>query len=329
MNPPFEIRCVQGDYLTWTDHFDKHPSGLYLPAGDRFSAYGGWGDMLFQNVKKKHYSIWYNRYNNNLRRSFKAIADSKLLEFSLQMDNTASYNANPLGHQTVKNSQFNVFFLPDMDSQASFEAGQLIATMDIHFTFEFLKSLVEPFPDILIPFLDNVTSGNAVQIFKQPLFATNFMLSLSEEILQILKTSPDNDYMLDLTVKNLLCCALTCKYELDSKKQKIKLEQISNIHMIRRRLLTDFNQTPRLEDLAKDVHMSLPRFKVLFKEIVEEAPYRFWMNNRLKLARQRLLSTDATISDIAFDLEFPDVATFSKAFKNRYGTSPSELRPKK
>ncbi|WP_460767134.1 helix-turn-helix transcriptional regulator [Niabella terrae] len=326
MNPPFEIICLQGDTLTWADQYHKHSSGLNLPRSESFTAYGGWGNMLFQSFKKQQFSIWSSRYDNRLRRSFEARGNIKLLEFSLQVDGSVSYRAKPFSHQTVKNSQFSIFYLPYIESQASFEVGQLTTTLDIHFTFDYLKTFSEPFPDIIDPFLNAVKNNKPVQLFTQPLFATNFMLSLADSILHHLKTGNNNDYLLELNVKTLLSYAFTCKYELNPKKKRISLEQISHIHAIRNRLLTDFSQIPRLTDLAREAHMSLPRFKVLFKEIVLESPYRFWMINRLNTARERLLSSDDAISDIALDLEFSDIFSFSKAFKNRFDLYPSEMR---
>lgn len=329
MNRPFEIICLQGDSLTWTDRYHKHSSGLYLPGSEPLSAYGGWGNILFQSVQKQHFSIWSSRYDNRLRRSFEARGDVKLLEFSLQVDGSATYRANPFSHQTVKNSQFNIFYLPFMESQASFESGQLTTTLDIHITDDFLKELSVPFPDIINPFREKIGSGTATQIFSAPLFATNHMLWLADVILNLLKTGSDNDYLLELNVKTLLSYALTCKYELNPKKKRISLDQISRIHAIRNRLLTDFSRIPRLDELAREAHMSLPRFKVLFKEIISEPPYRFWSTNRLNMARELLLNSNSSILDIALDLVFADMPSFYKAFKNEFGYNPSELREKK
>ncbi|MGJ7030945.1 helix-turn-helix transcriptional regulator [Niabella hirudinis] len=326
MNQPFEIICLQGDSMTWTDRYHKHASGLYLPGSQPLTAYGGWGNMLLQSVQKQHFGIWSSRYDNRLRRSFEARGDVKLLEFSLHVDGNTSYKAAPFSHQIIKNSQFNIFYLPYMESQACFEAGQLTTTLDIHFGLDYLKEFSRTFPDLINPFLDKAEAGTAVQLFSAPLFATSFMLLLADRILHSLKTGSDNDLLLELDVKTLLSYALSCKYELNLKKRKITLEQISAIYAIRNRLLTDFSSIPRLEDLAREAHMSLPRFKTIFKEVVLEAPYRFWMNNRLNIARDLLLNDNVSLCDIALDLVFPDLPSFSKAFKSRFGHSPGELR---
>lgn len=47
---------------------------------------------------------------------------------------------------------------------------------------------------------------------------------------------------------------------------------------------------------------------------------------RLEKAAEYLCFSNASISDIADELDFNDIASFSKAFKNRFGSSPKEFR---
>jgi AraC-like DNA-binding protein len=46
----------------------------------------------------------------------------------------------------------------------------------------------------------------------------------------------------------------------------------------------------------------------------------------MHLAKYLLLGSKHSISEIAFSCDFPDVFTFSKAFKKFYGVSPSQMK---
>jgi AraC-like DNA-binding protein len=329
MNVPFEITSLKGDAVYWSDDFNKVSKGLYLPSCMGFISHGGWGNMTFQFYESTLFSIWYSRYHMKSRNTFKALADVPLLEFSLQLDQPGAFKTKQLGHQTIKNSQFNLFFLPYMESRASFDAGQLTTTLDIHCSFDYLYSLAEYFPDIVNPFLDKVTAKEPTLIFPAPLYATGFMLQLAGNIIHLLRSKVLNTFLLDLNVQSLLSYALTCKYELNPKTKRFSLEQISRIHAIRLQLETDFTSIPNLAALAKEAHMSKTIFKSLFKIEVGESPYRFWAVKRMEVARSRILSSKDSISKISFDLGFPGVSNFSKAFKQHFGISPTDLRENK
>ncbi|MCH5599509.1 helix-turn-helix domain-containing protein [Niabella ginsengisoli] len=260
------------------------------------------------------------------RGGFVARSKEALLEFSLQMDQPVSYQALPFDHQTVKTCQFNLFYLPYMESRASFEAGQLTTTLDIHCCPDYLERLTDYFPDILVPFLDKITAGTATSIFQAPLYATGFMLYAARNVISLLRTSPVNDYLLELNVRTLLSYALTCKYELNPKTRKISLEQISHIYSIRNRLDTDFSGVPNLAKLAQEAYMSLPAFKAIFKKEFQVSPYHYWLTNRMNEAYHRITHTQHSVSQIAFDLAFPSVSNFSKAFKQYFGFPPTDLR---
>jgi AraC-like DNA-binding protein len=329
MKVPFEITSLKGDAVYWSDDFNKVSKGLYLPSCTGFITHGGWGNMAFQFHESAEFTIWYSRYHIKNRNTFTARTDAPLLEFSLQLDQTGTFKTKQLGHQTIKNSQFNIFFLPYMESRASFDAGQLTTTLDIHCSFDYLHSLAEHFPDIIIPFLDNVTAREPSIIFPVPLYATGFMLQLAANIIHLLRSNTPNAFLLELNVQSLLSYGLTCKYELNPKTKRFSLEQISRIHAIRLQLETDFTSIPNLAALAKEAHMSKTIFKSLFKIEVGESPYRFWAVKRMEVARSRILSSKDSISKIAFDLGFPGISNFSKAFKQHFGISPTDLRESK
>jgi AraC-like DNA-binding protein len=63
----------------------------------------------------------------------------------------------------------------------------------------------------------------------------------------------------------------------------------------------------------------------LFKQSVGITPYQYIIGHRLKEARNMLLE-GKTITRIAELTGYNDVKTFSRAFKNRFGMSPSSYR---
>ena len=329
IEPPFELKSLSGDNIIWSNRFEKATSGLYLPACQSFTAYGGWGNMSFQHYLVPEFMIWYSRYKSEKRSNFQARSSASLIEFSMQFDHSVTYKASPFEHQTIKNSQFNVFYLPYMESRATLETGQLTTTLDIHFSFDYLCKLSEYFPDILTPFLNRIEKKTPSLIFEKPLYATGFMLSVAGNILGHLKEQDPNPFFIELNVRSLISYALACKYSLSTKNKRITLEQITRIHQIRQQLETDLLNIPTLQQMAKASHMSVAAFKALFKSEIGDSPYHYWLTKKMEEMRSRILSSTDSISKIALDFGYFNVSNFSKKFKDKFGISPTDLRNKK
>jgi AraC-like DNA-binding protein len=84
-----------------------------------------------------------------------------------------------------------------------------------------------------------------------------------------------------------------------------------------------------LDELARLTNLSLSSFKREFKRIYEESPAKYIKNKKLEKAANHLLATDHSISEIAYDCGFNDLAGFSNSFKAKYLTSPSNYRLEK
>ncbi|MBO9683584.1 MAG: helix-turn-helix transcriptional regulator [Flavisolibacter sp.] len=63
-----------------------------------------------------------------------------------------------------------------------------------------------------------------------------------------------------------------------------------------------------------------------FQEVYKKTPYQYITQQKMHLAKYLLLGSKHSISEIAFYCNFPDVFTFSKAFKKFYGVSPSQMK---
>ena len=81
--------------------------------------------------------------------------------------------------------------------------------------------------------------------------------------------------------------------------------------------------------IAKGINVSREHFSRLFKEKYNISPHKYILRLKLKQAETMLLSSDASISQIANALNFSDIYTFSRAFKTCYKISPSQFRKTK
>lgn len=80
-----------------------------------------------------------------------------------------------------------------------------------------------------------------------------------------------------------------------------------------------------LEQFARFSGRSLSTFNREFRKVFRSTPSKWIKQRRLTFARQLLLDTNRTVSDICLEVGFEDLAHFSRSFKAHFGQNPSEL----
>lgn len=81
-----------------------------------------------------------------------------------------------------------------------------------------------------------------------------------------------------------------------------------------------------LDDLASLVGISRRQLERLFRKYLHCVPRRYYLDLRLKKARQLLLQTSESVSEIAIACGFVSSSHFSKSYREIFGLSPREER---
>jgi AraC-like DNA-binding protein len=93
------------------------------------------------------------------------------------------------------------------------------------------------------------------------------------------------------------------------------------------RLLDDnFAQGIELDALARDVGLSRPHFFKLFRENTGVTPALYANTKRIERALDRLVSSQASITDIGFELGFSSQSHFTHFFSAHVGIAPRPYR---
>ena len=81
-----------------------------------------------------------------------------------------------------------------------------------------------------------------------------------------------------------------------------------------------------VSDLCAVVRCSEAHFSRSFKRTCGESPHSFVMRRRVELAARNMLTTDASLSDIALRSGFADQAHLCKQFRQLFGETPAVWR---
>ena len=116
--------------------------------------------------------------------------------------------------------------------------------------------------------------------------------------------------------------------ELSSKRFDVSrlapgYESIQNAILL---ILTEFREHITLEDVLVAAHMSKANFSRRFVAYTGRTYTEFLNEVRIDSVCQRLAETADSISDIAFDCGFNNLAHFNRMFRRHRGTSPTAYR---
>lgn len=85
-----------------------------------------------------------------------------------------------------------------------------------------------------------------------------------------------------------------------------------------------FDEPLSLAQTARHFNLSTEHFAKVFKGGVGETFHAYLTDTRLEVATERLCETDDTVTRIALESGFPNVASFNQAFKSRFGATPKQ-----
>jgi len=86
------------------------------------------------------------------------------------------------------------------------------------------------------------------------------------------------------------------------------------------------DQGPTLASLARRAGLSLPRLKARFKQEVGMPPAEYVLRCRLERAKRSLGTRKASVTEIAYDLNFSSSQYFATVFRRYVGKSPTEYQ---
>ncbi|MCG9894956.1 MAG: AraC family transcriptional regulator [Fimbriimonadaceae bacterium] len=118
-----------------------------------------------------------------------------------------------------------------------------------------------------------------------------------------------------------LCAGLAADIFGDSR-----LHTDSLIHRALRYLERHFAEPLTDADLADRIGLSTSHFRHLFRDVTKQPFHRYLLSLRLEKAREMVLQSEASITEVSERCGFASPAHFSRAFTQRFGVSPRSLR---
>jgi AraC family transcriptional regulator len=181
---------------------------------------------------------------------------------------------------------------------------------------------------------DPFFSGNQGFLVEEKLF--NFNKSVSPwiyKIKQLTENFHDNTAPINESLYFLLEAIFLTNAELfneiediDAAKFSTKKEMYRRLNEVKDYIDSCFNEDITLDSLSKIALMSPFHLLRQFRKNYHTTPHQYLTSRRLDRAKDSIVYSNASLTDICFMIGFRDISSFSKLFKRRFGISPKQYR---
>lgn len=155
--------------------------------------------------------------------------------------------------------------------------------------------------------------------------ADSLTIQLFTEVFELLKIANDPHILLRVNAKLYeFLYALACEFP----AHQITLPSQREIYFYQAVTFMEhaFSQGITIQDVCNELNLSRSYLHAIFKEYAQLSPQAFLLQLKMKKAAYLLQSSSNSITTIAYFTGYKDVLTFSKAFKNFFGCSPTQYR---
>lgn len=145
------------------------------------------------------------------------------------------------------------------------------------------------------------------------------------------------EYLLQLPQFSKLLCLLDILQDLAQTEDyhllnaegttvQVNIQERERMLAIHEYVQNHYEETITLDDIAQEVHLTVPAFCRYFKKLTNTTFTKFVNDYRISQACKLLAEDDAPVAQIAFEVGFNNLSHFNKMFKEIIGKSPSEYR---
>lgn len=148
------------------------------------------------------------------------------------------------------------------------------------------------------------------------------LLDAAVRLVRLLDSPGDARILLPLITREIVYRLLTGAQASRLRHLAARAGYIPSITNAVERLRQDFDQPLRIEQLARDLGMSVSSLHHHFKAVTALSPLQYQKRLRLLEARRLMLSEDYDAASAAFQVGYRDASHFNREYKSYFGAPP-------
>lgn len=183
--------------------------------------------------------------------------------------------------------------------------------------------LKELFGKICHPIIENILTSSDNFAFETVL--SKEMIKTASELINNPMPESIESHFSKLKCEELLCYIFGLLIQRDSvPTSSFHIDDIKSIYAIKLQLQTKLDTAPNISALAKEIGMSEPKMRKIFKQTFNKGIFEYFQSNRMIEAARLLRDEKLTVSEVGFQLGFTNLSHFSRVFEQYIGTKPKK-----
>ncbi|MBO0856988.1 MAG: helix-turn-helix transcriptional regulator [Chloracidobacterium sp.] len=113
---------------------------------------------------------------------------------------------------------------------------------------------------------------------------------------------------------------------LPAMRASTREELYRRLHRAKEFIAASFEEPITIDEMARVACLSTNHFLRTFRQAFRQTPHQFLTARRMERARDLLLHTDLTVTEICLSVGFESPGSFSSLFRRKVGSSPERFR---
>ncbi|MCM3772472.1 MULTISPECIES: AraC family transcriptional regulator [Priestia] len=211
----------------------------------------------------------------------------------------------------------------------------IVASVDLPVTGQVIKASAEsPYLALKLEFTSSqvleVLNGTHIKTgqgknVKRAMYVSKIEPSLLDAVVRLaslLDTPKHISVLAPLLKKEILYWILQGPHGEALEQMALEGSNASRIREVIDHIINNYEESFRIEELAKIANMSVSSLHRHFKEVTAMSPIQFQKQLRLQEARRLLLAESTDVADVAFRVGYESQSQFSREYSRMFGFSP-------
>jgi len=248
------------------------------------------------------------------------------MHFNLQGRISMQHEKMPAPFELSSN-QHNMFYGKEAKGKIRFD-GSIMRSLLIQLSKDAFLNIARDGNDAIKRFTAHVAAGNAAAFSAVNLDIDARLHSCIQALLHCKYAEPlKRMFFFSKTIEMLVLQAEAFDRAYNQRPVFIRNEyDKERVLFARDCLLQRIDSPPTLSQLARTVGLNEFKLKKGFKETFNQTVFEYLADVRLETAKNDLLNTGKSVTEIANELGYSSLQHFSAAFKKKFGVSPRKMK---
>jgi AraC family transcriptional regulator, transcriptional activator of the genes for pyochelin and ferripyochelin receptors len=288
---------------------------------DTLYSIGEWGSIFFQIFGLDGFGAVHSQFIVNEKISIHTRAHMESIRLHIVYKNNFHSNSS-LGELRFLERHFNMIYVPEVNIHSHFHTAGEYCCFDITYSREYLQRFT-PYVTGLGTFLDKTESS----LFSDTNhFSTHGMISVIENVMSHKYKNDFAKFYLESKALELLTLAFEKFDQGTLQKDGVKEPEVEKMKAVKEWIENNDNAPGTLREIARRVGTNEYKLKKDFKAVFGLTVFDYLLKMKLEKAKQMLLDTNLSVSQIAFETGYANQGHFTRAFHKEFKILPSYLR---